>query len=166
MPLPAEVTAPSDRQVRVTRTFHAPRQLVWDAHTRPDLVPRWQGHDDWDMPVCEMDVRVGGAYRWRWKHRHDGKEMGFFGTFTHVDEPSKLTHEQYFDPGDFGSDMPVGAPCIVAVVLSEKAGVTTLECTLTFVSKQARDAAASTGMTDGMEHSYTRLDGLLASQAE
>src|SRR5688572_12370812 len=60
MPKPAEVTLPSDREVRVTRTFNAPRQLVWDAHTKPELVPRWQGYGGWDMPVCDMDVRPGG----------------------------------------------------------------------------------------------------------
>ncbi|HKV96346.1 MAG TPA: SRPBCC domain-containing protein, partial [Gammaproteobacteria bacterium] len=66
MPTPAEVTSPSDREVRVTRRFNAPRQLVWDAHTKPELVSRWQGYGGWDMPVCEMDVRVGGKYRWQW----------------------------------------------------------------------------------------------------
>ena len=97
MPKPAEVTLPSDREVRVTRTFNAPRQLVWDAHTRPELVPRWQGYDGWDMPVCDMDVRVGGKYKWQWRSRENGKQMGFFGTFTEVNRPSKLVHEQYFD---------------------------------------------------------------------
>ncbi len=65
MPKPAEVTLPSDHEVRVTRSFNAPRQLVWDAHTRPELVQKWQGYDGWDMPVCDMDVRVGGKYCWR-----------------------------------------------------------------------------------------------------
>jgi uncharacterized protein YndB with AHSA1/START domain len=161
MPKPAEVTLPSDREVRVTRTFDAPRQLVWDAHTKAELVPKWQGYGGWDMPVCEMDVRVGGTYRWRWKNRDDGKQFGFFGTFTEVDAPSKITHDQYFDPGEGGFAMPVGDPCIVSLTLSEHHGVTTLVCDLTFVSKAARDAAVSTGMTDGMEYSYARLDGLL-----
>jgi uncharacterized protein YndB with AHSA1/START domain len=100
MPKPAEVTLPSDRDVRVTRTFDAPRQLVWDAHTTPDLVRKWQGYDGWDMPVCDMDVRVGGRYKWQWRNLDDGKQFGFFGTFTEVDGPSKLVHDQYYDPGD------------------------------------------------------------------
>ena len=165
MPTPAEVTSPSDREVRVTRSFNAPRQLVWDAHTRPELVPRWQGYTGWDMPVCDMDVRVGGKYRWQWKNREDGTQFGFFGTFTEVDAPSKLTHEQYFDPGDIGGAMPVGDPCIVSLELSEQKGVTMLVCNLTFASKKARDDAISTGMTDGMEYSYTRLDDLFAKHA-
>jgi uncharacterized protein YndB with AHSA1/START domain len=162
VPQPAEVTLPGDRDVRVTRTFNAPRQLVWDAHNTPDLVRRWQGYDGWDMPVCDMDVRVGGTYRWLWKNLDDGTQFGFFGTFTEVTAPATLTHEQFFDPGETDFAMPVGDPCIVSLDLSEHNGVTTLVCTMTFASKDARDAAMSTGMTDGMEHSYTRLDGLLA----
>jgi uncharacterized protein YndB with AHSA1/START domain len=165
MPKPAEVKLPSDREVRVTRTFNAPRQLVWDAHTNPELVPRWQGYDDWDMPVCEMDVRVGGKYRWQWKRREDGQQFGFFGTYLEVDAPSRITHEEYYDPGNVGFAMPVGDPCIVSLELSERDGVTTLVCNMTFASKEARDGAVSTGMTDGMEYSYTRLDDLFTRKA-
>ena len=163
MPKPAEVTLPSDRDVRVTRTFNAPRQLVWDAHTKPELVQKWMiGYDGWDMPVCDMDVRVGGKYRWQWKSREDEKQFGFFGTFIEVDSPSKLTHEEYYDPGDASFAMPVGDPCLVSLELSEHNGVTTLVCNMKFASKEARDGAVSTGMTDGMEHNYAHLDDVLA----
>jgi uncharacterized protein YndB with AHSA1/START domain len=165
MPQPAEVTLPSDREVRVTRTFNAPRQLVWDAHTTPELVQKWQGQDGWDMPVCDMDVRVGGNYKWLWRNRDDGKQFGFFGTFTEVDGPSKLVHEQHYDPGDMDFAMPAGDPCIVSLELSEQSHVTTLVCNLTFASKNARNEALSTGMADGMEHSYTRLDDMLKAAA-
>jgi len=165
MPKPAEVTLPCDREVRVTRTFDAPRQLVWGAHTKPELISKWQGHHGWDMPVCDMDVRVGGEYRWRWKGREDGRQFGFFGTFTEVDAPSKITHEQYYDPGDLNFAMPVGDPCIVSLELSEQDGLTTLVCSMRFASKEARDGAVSTGMTDGMESSYARLDDLFARKA-
>ena len=165
MPKPAEVALPSDREVRVTRTFHAPRQLVWDAHTKPELVPKWQGYDGWDMPVCDMDVRVGGNYKWQWRNREDGTQFGFFGTFSEVISPLKLVHAQYFDGGNADFAMPAGDPCIVSLELSEQNGVTTLVCNLMFVSKEARDDAVSTGMTDGMEHSYTRLDDLVKAAA-
>ena len=165
MPKPAEVTLPSDRDVRVTRTFNAPRQLVWDAHTKPELVRGWQGYDGWDMPVCDMDVRVGGKYKWQWRNREDGKQFGFFGTYTEVNRPSKLVHAQYYDPGDMGFAMPADDPCIVSLELSEQNGVTTLVCNLMFASKEARDGAVSTGMTDGMEHSYVRLDDTLKAAA-
>lgn len=165
MPKPAAVALPSDRAVRVTRTFNAPRQLVWDAHITPDLIRRWQGYDGWDMPVCDMDVRVGGKYKWLWRNLDDGKQFGFFGTFTEVDAPSTLVHEQYYDPGDMDFAMPTGAPCIVSLALREQDGVTTLVCHMTFASKEARDDAVATGMTDGMEHSYTRLDDLCKAAA-
>lgn len=161
MPKPAEVTLPSDREVRVTRSFNAPRQLVWDAHTQPDLIPKWQGYPGWEMPVCEMDVRVGGTYKWQWKNLEDGNQFGFFGTFSEVNVPSKMVHAQYFDAGNTDFAMPAGDPCIVSLELSEQNGVTTIVCTMAFVSKEARDEAMSTGMTDGMEHSYTRLDDLV-----
>jgi uncharacterized protein YndB with AHSA1/START domain len=156
---------PSDREVRVTRQVNAPRQLVWDAHTKPELAPKWLGYPGWDMPVCEMDVRVGGKYRWQWKNKDDGKQFGFFGAFTEVNAPSKLAHEEYYDPGDIGGAMPTGDPCIVSLDLSEQNGVTTLVCTMKFASKEARDSAISTGMTDGMEFSYTRLDDLFKAEA-
>lgn len=165
MPKPAEVSLPSDREVRLARTFNAPRQRVWDAHTKPELVKQWQGYEGWDMPVCDMDVRVGGTYKWRWENREDGSGFGFFGRFTAVDLPSRIVHEQYFDPGDTDFSMPVGDPCIVSLELTEQDGVTTLVCNLTFESKEARDGAMSTGMTDGMEHSYGRLEELFKAAA-
>lgn len=166
MPKPAEVSTPTDREVRVTRAFNAPRQFVWDAHTKAALVQKWQlGPPGWDMPVCEMDVRVGGKYRWAWKSQADDKQFGFHGVFTEVNEPSKLVHEEYYDPGDIGGAMPVSDPCLVTLELSEKAGVTTLVCTMKFASKEARDGAVSTGMTDGMEMGYARLDDIFKQAA-
>lgn len=164
--MPIEVTQPSDREVRVMRTFKAPRQLVWDAHTKPELVTKWMlGPPGWDMPVCDMDVRVGGKYRWTWKSKEDGKQFGFFGTFTEVNAPAKLVHDEYYDPGDVGSSMPVGDPAIVSLELAEQNGVTTLVCTMKFASKEARDGAVSTGMTNGMEMGYARLDDMFKQAA-
>lgn len=154
-----EVTLPSDREVRVVRKFKAPRRLVWDAHTKPELVQRWMlGPPGWSMPVCEMDVRVGGAYRWRWRSDADGKEFGFFGTFHEVEPVSKLVHAESYDPGDVGGPMPDGEPALITLELSEAGGVTTLVSTMLFASMEARDGAVSTGMTDGMELSYARLE--------
>jgi uncharacterized protein YndB with AHSA1/START domain len=165
MPKPLEVTMPSDREVRVTRSFAAPRQLVWDAHTKPELVQKWMlGPPGWSMPVCEMDVRVGGKYRWRWKSDEDGKEFGFFGTFREVEAPARLVHEETFDPGDVGGAMP-SEPAIITSELEEARGVTTLTVTMRFASKEARDGAVGTGMTQGMEMGYARLDEMFARAA-
>jgi uncharacterized protein YndB with AHSA1/START domain len=162
MPKPLEVSQPSDRDVRVVRSFNAPRQLVWDAHTRPELVTRWMlGPPGWTMPVCEMDVRVGGSYRWRWRNQQSGKEFGFFGTFTEVNAPSSLVHEEHFDPGDVGGPMST-EPAIISSTFEESNGVTTLTVNMRFASKEARDGAVSTGMTGGMEMGYARLDDMLA----
>lgn len=159
--MPIEVTQPSDREVRVIRTFKAPRQLLWDAHTKPELMKKWcYGYEGWSLDACDMDVREGGRYRWRWKNGADGSEFGFFGTFSEVSEPSKLAHDQYFDPGDMDYAMPVGDPCVITLELSEANGVTTLVNTMTFVSKKARDEAVATGMTDGMEVGYARIDDM------
>lgn len=165
MPAPAQVTLPSDREVRVARQFNAPRQLVYDAHTKPELVRKWQtGYPGWDMSVCEMDVRVGGEYKSQRKNQEDGKQFGFYGTFTDVKAPSHVAHEEYYDPGDMDFSMPVGDPCIVSLDLSEHNGVTTLVCNMTFASKEARDGAVATGMTDGMEYSYARLEDVITKQ--
>ncbi len=166
MPVQAQVTLPSDREVRVTRQFNAPRQLVYDAHTKPELVTKWMlGPPGWDMPICEMDVREGGKYKWRWKSKEDGKQFGFFGTFTEVNAPVRLVHDEYYDPGDVGTSMPVDDPAIVSLDLQEANGVTTLVCTMKFASKEARDGAVSTGMTDGMEMGYARLDEMFKAKA-
>jgi len=161
-----EVTLPSDREVRVRRSFKAPRHLVWDAHTKPELVQRWMlGPPGWTMPVCEMDVRVGGAYRWRWRSEADGKEFGFFGVFNEVDAPGRIVHAESFDPGDVGGAMPSDEPAIITNEFNETRGVTTLIVTMRFASKEARDGAVSTGMTDGMEIGYQRLDQEFAKAA-
>ena len=159
----AQVTLPSDTEVRVTRSFHAPRTLVWQAHTVPRLAQRWLGYPGWSMPVCEMDVRPGGKYRWRWRSDEDGKEFGFYGEYREVDAPGEMVQTDYYDPGNFGGAMP-DTPSITRTSFTEKNGVTTLVTLIAYDSKEARDAAISTGMTDGMETSYERLDKLLAEQ--
>ena len=161
----AQVSLPSDTEVRVTRDFKAPRKLVWQAHTEPKLFQRWiGGYPGWSMPVCEMDVRPGGKYRWRWRSDEDGKEFGFHGDYREVDAPGKMVHAEYYDPGDFGGAMPTNNPAIIRTTFTEKNGVTTLVTLMDYGSKEARDAAVSTGMTDGMETSYERLDKLLEEQ--
>ena len=167
MPKPLEVTLPSDREVRVTRTFNAPRNLVWDAHTKPELVKKWMlGPPGWTMPVCEMDVRVGGKYRWRWRNDEDGKEFGFYGTFLEVKAPVRIVHDEYYDPGDVGGAMPSNDPAHITLELSESGGVTTIVNVMRFASKEARDGAVSTGMTDGMEMGYARLDDMFAGKSK
>ena len=157
----AHVTTPSDREVQVTRSFKAPRALVYRAFTEPELVRRWLlGPPGWSMPVCEMDVRVGGKYRWNWRNDQDGSQFGFNGTFREVQPPSKLVHTEMYDAGTVGGSFP-GQEALVTVTFAEDGGVTTMTSVIDFGSKEARDGAMATGMTDGMEQSYQLLDTLL-----
>lgn len=164
-PRTAQVSLPSDREVEVTRAFAAPRELVFEAYTTPALVKRWLlGPPGWTMPVCEMDVRVGGTFRWRWRSESNGSEFGFHGRFLDVTPPSTLRHTEAFDPGDLDENMGDGE-VEVTVRFAESDDETTVTTLIRYASKEDRDAAVSTGMTDGMEMSYKLLDKLIAEGA-
>jgi uncharacterized protein YndB with AHSA1/START domain len=157
--LKSTVSLPNDLDVVVVRSFNAPPSIVFDAFTRPELVSRWLlGPPGWTMPVCEMDVRVGGTFRWRWRDE-SGKEFGFTGEFREVVPPSRIVHTERFDPGDIGGDM--GGEALVIGEFAADAGGTRYTVTIRYQSKADRDAAVKTGMTDGMEMSYQLLDALL-----
>ena len=162
-PAKAEVTLPGDSEVRVTRQFFAPRALVFRAYTEPALLQRWLlGPPGWSMPVCEMDLEVGGKFRWRWKNDEDGKEFGFHGEFLDIRKEERIVHSEYYDPGDVGGEM--GEGMTIRVTFHEGDGVTTVTTSMEFKSQADRDAAMATGMTDGMEMSYRLLDTLLADE--
>jgi uncharacterized protein YndB with AHSA1/START domain len=158
-----EVTLPSDREVRVTRLFGAPPAVVFDAFTKPDLVSRWLlGPPGWTMPVCEMDLRVGGKFIWRWRSE-DGKEFGFTGVFREVVKPTRIVHTENFDPGDVGGTM--GGEALVTSEFTPRGKGTLYAVTIRYSSQADRDAAVKTGMTDGMEMSYARLESILSAEA-
>jgi uncharacterized protein YndB with AHSA1/START domain len=155
------VTLPNDRDVVVVRAFNAPRTLVFDAWTKPALIQRWMlGPPGWTMPVCEMDVRPGGTFKWRWRSEESGAEFGFTGEFREVVRPSRIVHLERYEPGDVGGEM---GEALVTSELTEKSGVTTQTMTIHYESKAVRDAALKTGMTDGMEMSFQKLDEVLAT---
>jgi uncharacterized protein YndB with AHSA1/START domain len=155
-----EVILPSDHEVKVVRKFNAPSALVYKAYTTPELMQRWLlGPPGWTMPVCEMDVRVGGQFRWRWRNIENGQEFGFHGEFRVLEPGRRIVHTEYYDPGSVGGDMGDGS--LITVELTEQNGVTTMSTLMDFYTKEARDAAMSTGMTDGMEITYQRLEEML-----
>ena len=159
---PAEASLPSDTEVLVTRSFDAPAALVWRAYVEPDLMRRWCGaHPGWSMPVCEMDMRVRGLYRWRWRSDENGQEFGFTGEVLEVVPHARLVHTQIFDPGGLGVSMG-GEPSIITVTFQEADRMTNVATLIKYASKTDRDEAFATGMTDGMEMNYKRLDGVLA----
>lgn len=158
---PAEASLPSDTEVLVKRSFDAPASLVWRAYMEPDLLRRWcTGMPGWSMPICEMDMRVGGKYRWRWRSDDNSQEFGFFGEVLEVVPHTKIVHTQAFDPGDLGVSMG-GEPSIITVTFQETNGITHVTTNIKYASKADRDAAFATGMTEGMEMSYQNLDKVL-----
>ena len=152
------VTTPNDREVVVTRTFDAPRALVFDCHTKSELVSRWLlGPPGWTMPVCEIDLRVGGVFRYVWRHPQRG-DMGMGGVFREIAAPHRLVNTEKFDQDWTGGET------LVTTLFEERAGRTTVTVTVRFASKSARDAAVATGMMDGWSQSYDRLDEILAGR--
>ena len=152
-----KVTTLSDREVAMTRIFDAPRHLVFEAWTKPDLVKRWlYGPEDWRLAVCEMDLRVGGALRFVWRHS-DGKEMGMSGVFREIAPPDRLVFTEIWDEDWTGGET------LVTIIFAEHAGKTTLTQTVLYSSRAARDAALKTGMEHGAAASYDRLAELLTS---
>lgn len=150
-----EITTPTDRELLVTRTFNASRDLVFDCMTKPELVRKWLlGPPGWSMPVCEIDLRVGGRFRYVWK-KDEGAEMALGGVYREIDRPGRLVHNEVFD------DDWTGGETLVTSILDERSGRTTMLMTVQYASKEARDGALSSGMADGMEHGYTLLDDLL-----
>jgi len=151
------IEKPSDLEVAIIRSFDAPRELVWAAMTNPDLVRRWLlGPPGWTMPVCEIDLRVGGAYRYVWRN-DEGGEMGMGGVYQEIAPPERIVDVQRFDEDWTGGETTV------TVTLSERDGRTTMTTTVLYPSTEAREAALATGMTGGMEAGYARLDALLGS---
>lgn len=157
MPVPVQVTHPTDRAVTVTRSFDAPADLVFACHTKPQLVQRWMnGSPGWSMPVCEIDLKVGGTYRHVWRNDTDASEFGFTGRYREIAIPSRLVH----------TEAMIGQPgeALVTTTFEEHGGRTTLRVTMSFESQAMRDQVLLTGMTDGMALSYDQLDDLLAEK--
>lgn len=146
-------TQPSDTEVMATRVFDAPRQLIWDAHTRPEHVKQWQlGPEGWEMPVAEMDVRPGGMWHYVWSSGN-GDSLDMRGQYREVLEPERLVNTE-----SWGPEWP---PTVNTMTLTEKGGETMLTLTVLYISEEARGAALATGMTDGWAESYDRLDEYL-----
>jgi uncharacterized protein YndB with AHSA1/START domain len=151
------VDAKGDREIVISRVFNAPRELVFDAYTQPELVRRWLlGPPGWTMPVCEIDLRVGGKYRYVWRNA-EGAEMAMGGVHREIKAPERIVCTQLFDEDWTGGE------AIGTLVLTEQDGKTTLTNTVQYSSREARDACLKTPMKEGMAAGYDRLDEVLAS---
>jgi uncharacterized protein YndB with AHSA1/START domain len=153
-----QLTTPGDREVVVTRVFDAPRKLVFEAMTDPELILQWfSGPPGWTLAVCEFEAKVGGKYRYVWRGS-DGTEMGMGGVIKEIVPPERIVATEKFDtawyPGDACS----------SIVLTKKGGQTTLTLTVTYASKEARDVVLKTPMAEGMAAGYDRLEEFLAAR--
>ena len=153
-----KVTTRNDREVVMSRVFQAPRRLVWDAWTKPELVTRWlYGPEGWSMSRCECDLRVGGSLRYEWRHTR-GTVMGLSGVYREVVSEKRIVQTELFDEDWTGGET------LVTIDFVEDKGRTTVTMTVLYSSREARDGAVKTGMADGMEMGYVRIDKLLAEQ--
>lgn len=152
-----KVATSGDCEIVLTRDFDAPRPLVWDVMSKPELLKRWLfGPPGWEMTVCEEDARVGGRFRWVWSGP-DGAAMSMTGVYREVAPPERAVRTESFD---CGGHPPMGEQ-LATLVLTENAGRTSLTLTLLYPSKEARDAALASGMERGMSAGYDRLDEML-----
>ena len=151
------VVAHGEREIVITREFNASRQLVFDAYTQPALLKRWLGvRKGWTLPVCEVDLRVGGAYRYVWRKEAKGIDMGMGGVFLEVDPPEKLVCTEKFDDAWYPGE------AVSTVTFNETDGVTTLTMTIRYESTEARDITMQSGMESGLAESFDTLADLLA----
>jgi uncharacterized protein YndB with AHSA1/START domain len=158
-PRKLQITTPSDREIAMTRTFDAPRRLVFDAFTRPELIKRWLGvRAGWTMPVCEVDLRVGGKYRYVWRGPK-GNDMGMGGVFREIVAPERIVATEKFDESWYAGE------AVDTTVFVEKGGRTTVTMAVRYESKEARDGVLATPMATGVAESYDKLAEYLASVA-
>lgn len=156
------VATPSDTEIVMTRTFNAPRRLVWEAMTDPAQVRRWLfAPPGWTMTTCEGDARVGGTFRWAWNDEHGNPALLIHGVNREVVPHERIVHTEVMEMGACG---PLGE-LLATIELTEREGVTHMRMTLAFESKEARDGALASGMEHGMEAGYQTLDALLKKSA-
>jgi uncharacterized protein YndB with AHSA1/START domain len=151
------VTTPSDREIRMTRVFDAPRALVFEAMTKPEHIKNWWGNlgAGYSVPVCEVDLRVGG--KWRFVNRTPtGEEAAFYGEYREIDSPGRVVFTEIFEP------FP-DAVSVVTSELIEENGKTRLVATIEYPSRDVRDMVRSTGMERGAALSYDRLEDVARS---
>lgn len=152
------ITAHGDREIVMTRVFNAPRKHVFAAWTRPELVKQWLlGPPGWSMPVCEINLKVGGKYRYEWRRDSDGQSMGMGGVYREIVPPERLVVTEQFDEAWYPGH------ALITLVLTEKDGKTTATQTIQYESQEARDAVMKSPMESGVAVSFDRMAELLAT---
>lgn len=155
------VTAPGDREIVITRSFDAPRALVFEAMTKPELLRRWfQGPPGWTLTTCEIDARTGGTATFVWQN-DDGRAMKMTQDYREVRAPERIVATERFD---FGCETQAGEQ-LATMTFTEHGGRTTMTLTLVYPSKEARDGTVASGMEHGLAAGYDRIDDILAASA-
>jgi uncharacterized protein YndB with AHSA1/START domain len=146
-----------DRELVMKRAFAAPRKMVFDAYTKPELLRRWLGvSDGWKLDVCEVDLREGGAYRWVWRNT-DGRTMGMGGVYREISAPDRLVCTEKFDQSWYEGEG------LVTATFVEVGGTTTLTVTMRYESTATRDGVLASPMEKGVSASYDRLEEMLVA---
>jgi uncharacterized protein YndB with AHSA1/START domain len=150
------VTTPSDQEIVLTRLFNAPRQLVWEAMSKPEHVKEWWGRlgEGYSVPVCEIDLRPGG--RWRFVNRHPKGEAAFHGEYREITPPSRIVFTEIFE--EFPDTVSV-----VTADYTEEGDKTRMTVVVRYPSREVRDGVMASGMARGAGISYDRLEDLLAA---
>lgn len=151
----AVVTLPSEREIKIVRQFDAPADLVFEVWTTPEDIRNWWGYPEHPMTVCEMDLRVGGTYRFA-AQVPDFGEIAFHGVNMEVDPPHRLVSTEVYE----------AVPDIEALntlAIEESDGVTTLTIVTSYPNREARDAVIASGMEDGLQVSLNRAEAILAT---
>lgn len=152
---PLTSTALGELEIVMERTFNAPVQLVFDAWTKPELLRQWLGvRGGWTMPICEIDLRVGGNYRYLWRHL-EGKEMGVRGVYRKIAAPDCIVCTENFDDPWYAGE------ALITNVLEEVDGVATCTLTVHYESRETRDMVLASPMESGVRDGYAMLDKLL-----
>lgn len=152
-----EVATPSEREIRVTRTFDAPADLVFECHTKPEYLKKWLlGPPGWSMPTCDVDLRVGGRYRYLWRNDAGAGEFGVQGEFREIDRPHRIVHTESMDG--------VSGEALCTTTFDESGSKTRFSLTMLFESQEARDVALESGMTEGMSMSYDRMEEIIGEE--
>jgi uncharacterized protein YndB with AHSA1/START domain len=154
------VVAHGDREIRMMRSFDAPREMVFEALTKPELLKRWlYGPDGWSLADCEVDLRVGGAYRYLWRHVRKRIDMGAGGVFREIVRPERIVCTEVFDDPWYPGES------LITTVLEEKNGRTAMKVAMLYESTAGRDGVLKSPMDEGVSQSYDRLERILAPAA-
>ena len=152
------LSAQGDCEILIMRVFNAPRHLVFDAYTKPELVKRWLGvRVGWTLAVCEIDLKVGGSYRYVWRKAAKGIEMGVGGIYKEIIPQERIVCTERFD------DLWYDGEALITTIFLQQGERTTLSINIRYESQETRDAVLKTPMESGVAESYNNLAELLAT---